>query len=606
MTPTCQAVAGGGTRVWYMKPMGDGLTTGTPAAFADEELAAAAGTMADMLRVAADRWRARRDAGRLEPRRSECTRLIGALQAAASLIEQGGAGEAPHGQPPPLDPPAMSPDGRFHAIVENIRDYAIMLLDPMGRVQSWNSGAERLTGYKRDEILGKHLATFYPADGVAAGEPETELRTALREGHYETEGWRVRKDGSLYWANVVVTAMIDPHLGHVGFTKVTRDFTERRHAEEKLRQSEQTFRLLVESVRDYAIFMLDQSGVITSWNAGAEHLKGYRADEVIGKHFSIFYTEPDRRRAHPDWELRRASADGVYREEGWRVRKDGTTFWASVVLTAMHDASGKHIGFAKVTRDMSERRKAEESLQKMNESLQAQVRQQTAAVREVEAFSYSVSHDLRAPLRALDGFSRLLLEKNAGRLDAQDQDYLRRIREASQQMSQLIDAMLALSRLTRTPLEPAPVDLSAQARAVAEEIQSAEPERKAEFVIADGLRATADPRLLKIVWENLLRNAWKFSRNAAQPRIEVGQSERNGARVFFVRDNGVGLDMAQAHRLFIPFQRLHRAKDFEGTGIGLATVNRIVQLHDGRIWVDSEPGRGATFYFTLGDDHAEA
>jgi PAS domain S-box-containing protein len=583
------------------------LSIDLPAAFADEELATAAATIADMLRVTAKRWRARHDGGRVsEPRRSECARLIGSLEAAASLVEQGGASEEQHSETPAQNASGMNPDERFQSIVENIRDYAIMMLDPEGRIESWNRGAERINGYRSDEILGKRSSVLYPPDEVAAGTPEEELRTALREGHYETEGWRVRKDGGQYWANVVVTAIFDQRLGHIGFTKITRDCTERRTAEEKLRQSEQTFRLLVDSVRDYAIFMLDQSGVITSWNAGAEHLKGYRADEVIGKHFSVFYTEPDRRRAHPDEELRRARSEGVYREEGWRVRQDGTIFWASVVITAIFNASGENIGFAKVTRDMSERRNAEESLQKMNESLQMQVRQQTAAVREVEAFSYSVSHDLRAPLRALDGFSRLLLEKCAGRLDAQEQDYLRRIREASKQMSQLIDAMLALSRLTRTPLEPATVDVSAQVRAAAAELQSAEPERQTEFVIAEGLRTTADPRLLKVIWENLLRNAWKFSRNAAHPRIEVGVAERDGARAFFVRDNGVGLDMAQAHRLFIPFQRLHRAKDFEGTGIGLATVNRIVQLHDGRIWVDSERGRGATFYFTLEGIHGEA
>jgi PAS domain S-box-containing protein len=386
--------------------------------------------------------------------------------------------------------------------------------------------------------------------------------------------------------------------GHL--TDVDDAGADRRVEMEALRQSEERFRLMVEAVRDYAIFTLDPGGHITSWNTGAEHLKGYRADEILGKHFSIFYTKPDRDRDHPQDELARALADGSYQEEGFRIRKDGSQFWANVTITSIHEPSGRHVGFVKVTRDMTERKRAEEALQRANEELRASVRRQAVANQEIEAFSYAVSHDLRAPLRALDGFSRLLLEQASERLEPTERDYLARIRAASQQMSQLIDAMLGLSRLTRAPIERVCVDLSAQSRAILASLEQAEPAPPTRWRVAEGLEVTADPRLLRVALENLLRNAWKFTRKAAAPAIEVGVTDQGSERVFFVRDNGAGFDMSQAHRLFQPFQRLHRAKDFEGTGLGLVTVNRILQRHGGRIWVDSTSGQGTTFYFTVG------
>lgn len=373
---------------------------------------------------------------------------------------------------------------------------------------------------------------------------------------------------------------------------------------EELRQSEERFRILVESVRDYGIFMLDTRGHITSWNLGAERLKGYAAHEILGQHFSLFYTEEDRLRGHPDAELEHARATGSYAEEGWRIRKDGTRFWAHILITALNDERGCHIGFAKVTRDVTERRLAQEKLRQLNEELERRVQQRTAELsavnEELRAFSYSVSHDLRAPLRALDGFSRLLLDQASERLSAQEQDYLGRIRAAAQRMSQLIDAMLMLSRLTRTPIHERPVNLSALAQSIVAELRQSEPERQVDVAITSGLETAADAQLVRIVLENLLRNAWKFTRKQARPRIELGATNDGGEQVFFVRDNGVGFDPALASKLFLPFQRLHRAQDFEGSGIGLATAHRIIARHRGRIWADATPGHGASFYFTLG------
>ncbi len=374
--------------------------------------------------------------------------------------------------------------------------------------------------------------------------------------------------------------------------------------QDALRQSDELFRLLVESVRDYAIFALDPDGKIISWNAGAERAKGYKANEAIGRHFSMFYTDEDRLRGHPQDELRVAAGDGVSREHGWRVRKDGTVFWASVTITALRDPTGTLVGYAKVTQDLTAARQAEHDLRSANDELETRVQQRTADIaatnHELEAFSYSISHDLRAPLRALDGFSKLLLERAGPRLDPPDLDYLERIRGAAQRMAQLTDALLALSRLTRAPMESIEVDLAPMIADVIAERRAAEPGRTVEVVMPDRLVAAGDRRFLRVVVENLIANAWKFTRARAQAHIEIGAETVDGERTFFVHDNGVGFDMLRAERLFTPFQRLHRASEFEGTGIGLATTARIVQRHGGRIWAEASPGAGATFRFTLG------
>ena len=266
--------------------------------------------------------------------------------------------------PPPVSADASEESGGvpWHLLVHAVQDYAIFMLDPTGHIRSWNVGAQRIKGWRAEEIIGRHFSTFYPPEDVAAGKPDWELRVAVAEGRCEDEGWRVRADGTRFWANVVITALRDDTGALRGFGKVTRDLTERRRAEQDLRESEERFRLLVQGVVDYAIFMLDPSGRVVSWNAGAERIKGYRADEILGRHFSVFFPSEDVAAGKPEAELRLAAAEGRCEDEGWRVRADGTRFWANVVITALHDETGALRGYGKVTRDLTERRAAEQTL----------------------------------------------------------------------------------------------------------------------------------------------------------------------------------------------------------------------------------------------------
>ena len=361
---------------------------------------------------------------------------------------------------------------------------------------------------------------------------------------------------------------------------------------EKKRDGEDQFRLLVSAIQDYAIFMLDTEGLVATWNAGAERIKGYRADEIIGQHFSRFYPAEEVTEGKPGRELKVAAEQGRFVDEGWRVRKDGSRFWAYVVITALRDEQGQLRGFGKVTRDMTERKKAEETLQAAKESAEA-------ANKELEAFCYSISHDLRAPLRSIDGFSRILLQDYATKLDNTGQEHLQRVCAASQRMSELIDDLLRLSRITRAEISREPVDLSTSARQIAAELQATQPDRAVEWKIAEVLVAEGDARLLRLALKHLLDNAWKFTAARTPAAIELGVSEQDGERVYFVRDDGVGFDMAYADKLFGVFQRLHATEEFEGTGIGLATVQRIVRRHGGRVWAEGATEKGATFYFTL-------
>ncbi len=486
--------------------------------------------------------------------------------------------------PSTVTTPRETPE-TFRLLVEGVQDYAIFMLDGAGRVSTWNSGAERIKGYRAEEIVGQHFSRFYPPEAIAEGKPARLLAIAARDGRVEDEGWRMRKDGTRFWADVILTALRDSEGAVVGFAKVTRDLTERKEAQDALHRSEQTFQLLVESVRDYAIFMLDPDGRIASWNAAAERIKGYSAQEIIGEHFSIFYPPEDVAQGKPRWELESAQNEGRHEDEGWRLRKDGTRFWANVVISPMLDAHGGLIGYAKVTRDLTQRRRAEQALAQTNQ--------------ELERFSYSVSHDLRAPLRAINGYAQALWEDHAEKLGDEGKRLLAVIRDSAKLGGQPIDGLLSFSRVGRQALARGTVNVTALAQSVVAELRQTQGAVAVEAVISPLPPASGDAALLRQVLVNLIGNAFKFSAKRAHPKVEIGVEQNGSEAAYYVKDNGVGFDMQYANKLFGVFQRLHRPDEFEGTGVGLALAQRIIQRHGGRIWAEGKVDEGATFRFTL-------
>ena len=481
---------------------------------------------------------------------------------------------------------------RLRLLVGSVRDYAIYMVDPAGYVGSWNAGAERIKGYAPAEILGQHFARFFTPEDVAAGRPAAVLHAAAAEERYEEENWRVRKDGSRFWADVVITALRDDSGKLLGFAKVTRDLTERKRAEQALRASEERFRILAVTAND-AILSADRHGNITYFNPGAERIFGFASDEVIGR--SLTALMPERFREAHRTGLARYVATGEARVIGKTLelagrRKDETEFPLELSLATWKQ--GAEVAFTAIIRDITARKEAEDTLRRYASQLEV-------ANQELEAFCYSVSHDLRAPLRSLDGFSQALLDDYRDRLDDTGRDFLQRVRAASQRMGTLIDDLLSLSRVTRGELQVEQVDLSALAAAAAADLKKSDPARAVTFAIAPHLVVRADAGLMRIVLQNLLGNAWKFTGKRSPARVEVGSMAHDGRRAFFVRDDGAGFDMAYAAKLFGAFQRLHAAAEFPGSGIGLATVQRIIHRHGGQVWAEGAPDRGATFYFTL-------
>jgi PAS domain S-box-containing protein len=475
-------------------------------------------------------------------------------------------------------------------LVDGIRDYAILLLDDGGVITTWNAGAERLKGYAAGEAIGRHFSMFYTEEDRARDRPGELLAIARREGRAADEGWRVRKDGSRFWANVLITPIVEPDGAVIGFGKVVRDLTEQRVANIELEQ----FRRLVLSVRDYAIFLLDPGGHVSTWNLGAQHTNGYLAEEIIGRHFSIFYTEEDKARDHPAEELRIAAQTGRYEEEGWRVRKDGSRFWANVLITAVRDEDDVLVGFAKVTRDLSERRAADEKLRRANERLER-------TNRELDRFASVAAHDLQEPLRTIAGFSGLLAERHGEALDANAHKYLDFITDGVERMSRMVDDLLGYARAAETTGVPADTVVLADTVAlVLGELRATIVDHGTDVVVevAGDVHVHASERDVEAALRNLLSNAVKFADGSA-PSVRV-RAEVTGEDVRVeIIDNGIGIDPADRPRLFQPFQRLASAEGRPGTGLGLAIAQRVVERNGGAIGVDSTAGEGSRFWFTL-------
>ena len=507
------------------------------------------------------------------------------------------AGDAPH------DASISAPGANqressdiFRVLVEQVKDYAIFLLDKEGYVRSWNEGARRIKGYEASEIIGKHFSSFYPQQDKDNEKPQFELRMAQDMGRYEEEGWRVRKDGSRFWANAVITPLRGRNGELTGYAKVTRDLTQRKIQEEniqKLLDNEERFRLLVDQVKDYAIFLLDPKGNIVSWNQGARLVKGYTADEIIGKHFSVFYTPDDLSRGHPAWELSVAIRDGRYEEEGWRVKKDGSRFWANVVITALWDKRGNLTGFAKVTRDLTQRKREADALRQKTDDL--------------EAFAHTLSHDLRAPLRSISSFSQLMTMQ-AGELSAEEMNaYAKRIFSAAQSMDGLINDVLKLSHLSLAPAHHEKVSVERILQQTVELLQSDIEATNAAVEIKRPMPVVkANPTLLLQIFSNLISNAIKFSHKDHAPRIQIYTVKKDAECDIHVKDNGVGIPKEFHSSIFNAFDRGSAEPDTAGSGIGLAIVKKAVERLGGRITVHSEKGQGSDFVLTLACDISES
>jgi len=510
----------------------------------------------------------------------------------------------------------------FRLLIGGVREYAIYMLDPMGRILTWNPGAEHLKGYTEAEVLGTNFRRFFSAEDLVRKVPEQILANARSAGEHRGQGWRVRKDGSTFWADVLVTALNDPEGGFRGFAKVTRDQTEKHAMEEQLRSSEERFRLLVGGLKEHALYLLDPAGMLQSWNEGAERIKQYSQEEVIGRNFQIFFTPDDRASNKPQRELDLATTLGVFEEEGWRLRKDGTRFWASVVVTALRDATGELKGFAKVTRDETKRHQAnidlhlaldraieaESMLRKHAMDLESRVAErtlllteQTATLRrlnaELEQFTYMASHDLQEPLRMITMHLEMLRMRNEGNLDDRSLASIETACAGSSRMRSLIDSLLSYTRIDHAPKSSEPTDAN---RAVQEALENLQSTITARHAV---VRANPLPHLpiehvqLVQVFQNLIANGIKYNRSPA-PSVKVSALRQGTDWLVRIQDNGIGIPEQYQSQLFQPFRRLHDQSEFPGTGVGLAIVKKIIERHGGRIELQSSDS-GTCFSFAL-------
>jgi len=505
----------------------------------------------------------------------------------------------------------LESEERFRQMVASVVDYAIFMLDVDGRVASWNAGAARIKRYASEEIIGRHFSCFYPASDVDSGKPWRHLEVASLEGRVEDEGWRVRKDGSAYWASVVLTAVRDAGGRLIGFSEVTRDLTDRLKAEEELRRGEARFGVLVNSVVDYGIIMLDTEGRVSSWNTGAEQIIGYSAEEMLGRHFSVFYYREDIERGKPQQEIENATATGRHEDEGWRIRKDGSRFWANVVVAAIRDGTGQLLGFSKIMRDLSERKRLELELTDARTAAEQSSRMKSD-------FLAKMSHELRTPLNSLLILARLLADNAAGNLSAKQVQYAQTIHAAGTDLLELINDLLDLAKI-----ESGTVTLSMEAERFSDlrdytrhTFEQTAREKGLEFEITVDERLPAsfvtDGRRLHQILRNLLANAFKFTH---QGRVALdislahsgwspgnhGLGSAKAVVAFAVSDTGIGIPDDKKETVFEAFQQLDQgtSRQYGGAGLGLSICRELTRLLNGELKVSSEPGKGSTFTLYL-------
>ena len=496
------------------------------------------------------------------------------------------------------------PDGGEVSIVEvlvdRVVDYAIFALDVDGNVASWNAGAEALTGYTAEEIVGRPCSAFYRQSDLDDGLLEREYSVAAATGRFEQEGWRVRKDGTLFWASVVLVALRGDDGRLLGFGTIARDLSERKRGEDAIRESEERFRLLVSSVSDYAIFLLDPEGKISSWNIGAERLKGYRPDEVIGEHFSCFYTTEDQRAGLPATALRTALEEGRWESEGWRVRKDGSRFWANVVITALRGGDGGLRGFAKITRDLTERKTNEDALRGVLEREREAAEQLRNVDRMRRELVSMVAHDLRGPVTVVQNLLDLLLEQWPELSDDERRQRVDRAMVRAGTLAELTDDIFDLSLIDAGSLDVAAevVDLSSLAAQVIDDANAVTGGQPLVVgAIEEWVTAQGDQRRTQQVVDNLVSNATKFS--PPEQRVEVAVCRSGSEAVISVHNWGPGIPLSDQERVFDRFVRVRGNHRAPGSGLGLFIARSLAEAQGGRVTLDSSDERGTTFTFAL-------
>jgi PAS domain S-box-containing protein len=489
---------------------------------------------------------------------------------------------SPSGEKAPTTTPEI-----FRRLIESVRDYAIFMLTPDGTIASWNSGAQLIKLYSAAEAIGQHFSIFYEPAAVASGWPEEELRRSLRDGRFEDEGWRVRKDGTRFWANVVISPLLDGSGTLLGYSKVTRDLTERRRHEEQLRESEEKLRLIVDGVKDHAMFLLDGQGVIISWNPAAQKVLGYAPGDVIGRESAALYPPQERTAGRPQAEMAAAAHAGSFNSHAWKVRADGSEVWTESTINAIRDRDGQLNGFVHILRDLTEQRRIEE--------LEAEGRR-------ILEFIAMLSHELRNPLAPIKNAVSILKMPQG---QQQTDKYADMIGRQVTHLTRLVDDLMDVSRITtgKIELDRAPLELNTLVQVAVDSMRSTlenyghvldlKLAPQPLFIEGDAVRLTQ-------VVVNLLSNAAKYT--APKGHIEVALSRSHSAVRVEVSDNGIGMSEALIQRAFDPFVQGERKLDRSegGLGIGLTLVKKIVELHGGSVLASSAgPGYGAKFTITM-------
>jgi PAS domain S-box-containing protein len=480
---------------------------------------------------------------------------------------------------------ATTDEAMLRRLIDSVRDYAIFLLTPSGHVATWNAGAERLKGFTADEIIGRHFSVFYPPESIASGWPEEELRRAVAEGSMEDEGWRVRKDGSRFWANVVISPVLDKAGQLLGFSKVTRDLTERREHEQRLRASEQSLRLVVEGVRDHAMFLLAPDGTIRSWNSGARRVLGYRDEEVVGRPVGMLFAAADQEAGKPLSERSAARYGGLFEGEGWRRKADGTSVWMSSAVTLLKGPDGAASGFVQILKDLTERVKFQEM---------------ASEAERIHAFIAMLSHELRNPLAPIINAVQVL-QRNP----AEASRWVGLIGRQAAHLARLVDDLLDVSRITagKITLELARLDLVEVVRLASEAARPGiemEGQRLDLMLQEQPVWVRGDATRLTQVVSNLLSNAAKYTGPGGQIEVHVGHSA--GFALLQVTDSGVGMSEPLLRHVFDPFVQGPRPLDRSsgGLGVGLTLVKTIVELHGGSVIASSRGlDRGSQLTVTL-------